>query len=91
MVVVSPLWRGPGSIHGFILDGKSYRQGWATAQTPTVPAEFGVDISRISGLLVLCQNPFRKHRLEPEAFVSSPCEGAMPNQQQQLAPLVAHT
>ncbi len=26
-VVVSPLWRGAGNIHGFILDGKSYRQG----------------------------------------------------------------
>ncbi len=21
-MVVSPLWRGPGSIHGFVLDGK---------------------------------------------------------------------
>ncbi len=27
MVNVSPLWRGPGHTHGFILDGKSYRQG----------------------------------------------------------------
>ncbi len=26
-MVVSPLWRGPGNIHGFVLDGKSYRQG----------------------------------------------------------------
>ncbi len=26
-IVVSPLWRGLGNIHGFILDGKSYRQG----------------------------------------------------------------
>ncbi len=26
-MVVSPLWRGPGNTHGFILDGKSYRQG----------------------------------------------------------------
>ncbi len=25
-MVVSPLWRGPGNIHGFILDGKSHRQ-----------------------------------------------------------------
>ncbi len=25
MVAVSPLWRGPGNIHGFILDGKSHR------------------------------------------------------------------
>ncbi len=24
-MVVSPLWRGPGNIYGFILDGKSYR------------------------------------------------------------------
>ncbi len=26
-MVVRPLWRGPGNIHGFIQDGKSYRQG----------------------------------------------------------------
>ncbi len=26
-MVVSPLWRGLGNIHGFIQDGKSYRQG----------------------------------------------------------------
>ncbi len=32
-MVVSSMWRGPGNIHGFILDGKSYRQGWATVQT----------------------------------------------------------
>ncbi len=38
-MLVSPLWRGPGNIHGFILDGKSYRQGWATAQTPNEPEE----------------------------------------------------
>ncbi len=35
----------PGSIHGFVLDGKSYRQGEATAQTPTVPAVSGVRIT----------------------------------------------
>ncbi len=23
-MVVSPLWRGPGDIHGFVLDEKSY-------------------------------------------------------------------
>ncbi len=23
-MVVSPLWRGPGNIHGFVLNGKSY-------------------------------------------------------------------
>ncbi len=28
------LWRGPGNIHGFVLGGNSYQQGWATAQTP---------------------------------------------------------
>ncbi len=26
-MVVSHLWCGPGNIHGFVLDGKSYRQG----------------------------------------------------------------
>ncbi len=44
LVVVSPLWRGPGNVHDFILDGKSYRQGYATAQTPTVPAASGLRI-----------------------------------------------
>ncbi len=32
-MAVNPLWRGPGNIHDFVLNGKSYRQGWATAQT----------------------------------------------------------
>ncbi len=26
-MVVSPLWRGLGNIHGFVLDRKSYQQG----------------------------------------------------------------
>ncbi len=30
-MVVNPLWRGLGNTPGFVLDGKSYRQGWATA------------------------------------------------------------
>ncbi len=34
---VSSLWRGPANIHGFVLGGRSYRQGWATAQTLTEP------------------------------------------------------
>ncbi len=37
-MVVSSLWRGPGNIRDFILDGKSYRRGGVTAQTLTVPA-----------------------------------------------------
>ncbi len=41
-MVVSPLWCGPGNIHGFDLDGKSYRQGLAAAQTPNEPAVSGV-------------------------------------------------
>ncbi len=46
-MVVSPLWCGPGNIHGFILDGKSYRQGKATAQTPIVPAVSGMKITTL--------------------------------------------
>ncbi len=30
--------REPGNIHVFVLGGKSYQQGWATAQTPHGPA-----------------------------------------------------
>ncbi len=41
------LWRVPGNIHGFVLDGKSYRQGKATAQTPTVTAGSGVGMSTL--------------------------------------------
>ncbi len=26
-LLMSPLWRGPGNVHGFVLDGKSYQQG----------------------------------------------------------------
>ncbi len=46
-MLVSPLWRGPGNMHGFVLDGKSYRQGKATAQTPTVTAVSGVKITTL--------------------------------------------
>ncbi len=54
MVVVSPLWRGPSNIHGFVLDEKSYRQGWATAaQTPFVPASSGVRIKTL--VLRMCK------------------------------------
>ncbi len=46
-MVVSPLWRGPGNIHGFILGGKSYRQGQATAQRTIEPAVSGVRITKL--------------------------------------------
>ncbi len=35
---MSPQRCGPGNIHGFVLGGKSYQQGWTTAQTPHGPA-----------------------------------------------------
>ncbi len=44
-MVVSPLWRGPGNIHGFVLDGKSYRQGRSTPQAPIEPAVADVRIT----------------------------------------------
>ncbi len=47
-MVVSSLWRGPGSIHGFLVVEKLDRQGWATAQTPTVPTISGVRITASS-------------------------------------------
>ncbi len=43
-MLLDPLWRGPGNILGFILDGKSYRQGKATAQTTTLPTISSVRI-----------------------------------------------
>ncbi len=52
---VNPLWRGPGNIHGFILDGKSYRLGWATAKTTTVPT---VSRMRIITSVLRKYNPF---------------------------------
>ncbi len=48
-MVGGPLWRGPGNIHGFVLDGKYNRQGKAIAQTPTVTTVSGV---RITALLL---------------------------------------
>ncbi len=41
-MVVGPLWPGPDNIHGFALEGKSYRQGWATNHIPTAFAVSGV-------------------------------------------------
>ncbi len=46
MVVVSPMWRELGNTHVFVLDGKSYRQGKATAQAPNVFAVSGVRTQR---------------------------------------------
>ncbi len=37
-MVVIVLWRGPGNIHGFTLDGKSYR---TIALTPTLSVSVG--------------------------------------------------
>ncbi len=31
LMVVSPLWRGPGKIHGFVLDEQSLQPGLVTA------------------------------------------------------------
>ncbi len=44
-MVMSPLWHELGNIHGFVPDGKSYRQGWATAQTPNGPAISSVRVT----------------------------------------------
>ncbi len=49
-VVVSTLRRGPGNTHGFVLYGKSHRQGWATAQIPCEPAASSVRIAS----LIMC-------------------------------------
>ncbi len=46
-MVVSPLWRGLGNIHGFVLDRTSYRPGLATAQTPNALAVSGVKIATL--------------------------------------------
>ncbi len=48
-MVVSPLWRGPSNIHGFLLDGEHYQQGWVH-QTRNDPAGIGVRITT----LILC-------------------------------------
>ncbi len=45
-MVVSPLWRGPGDIHGFVLDGKSYQQGKATDQTTTMSAVSSAKVTK---------------------------------------------
>ncbi len=44
-MVVSPLWRVLGNIHGFFLGGQSYQVGLAAAKKSTEPAGFGVRIT----------------------------------------------
>ncbi len=39
-MVASPLWRGPGNIHGLPLGGKSYRQGLVTSFKTTTLSIF---------------------------------------------------
>ncbi len=39
-MVVSCLWCGPGNVHGCVLGGRSYRQGWANDQKPNEPVGF---------------------------------------------------
>ncbi len=51
-MVVNPLCREAGNIHGFVLDGKSYRQGWATSQNAKYVPRFrcednNIDLMRV--------------------------------------------
>ncbi len=52
-MVVGPVWRGSANTNGFILDGKYYRQGEATAQLPTAPAVYGMGITRTCNLITI--------------------------------------
>ncbi len=44
-MVVTPLWRGLGNIHGFVLDGKSYREGYTT--------DYGEKFTQLAALFLL--------------------------------------
>ncbi len=48
-MLLTSLWRGPGNIHGFILDGKSYRREWVTTQ---MTIETTVSCVRLKTLLI---------------------------------------
>ncbi len=70
----------PGNIHGFVLDGKSYRQGWVTAQTPTVPAVSFVTITTL--FLRTCNlTTIACGRWSLVLILSNWLLGAMPKQQ----------
>ncbi len=82
-MVLSPLWRGPDNIHGFILHRQSYRQGRATAQAPTVSAVSGVRITTLmiracSLTTIACG---RWSLVTMALFLSNYAPGAMPKQQ----------
>ncbi len=53
----------PGSIHGFVLDGKSHKQRETTAQTPAVPAVSGEDSS--VDLMRILSHYCRMRQMEP--------------------------
>ncbi len=46
------LWHGPGSILGFVFDGKPFRPGWSTARTPFETAVSSV--RRAPSILCTC-------------------------------------
>ncbi len=46
-MTVSPLWRGPGNIHGYILDGKPYLQEKTTTQTSAMTVISDVKITTL--------------------------------------------
>ncbi len=59
-----PLWRGTGSIHGFVLGGKSYQQGWATAQAPNYVHRFWCEESNVD-LTHMQPHYYRVRQVEP--------------------------
>ncbi len=63
-MVVGLLWRGPGNIHGFVLDGKSYRQGLTTAQTPISVRRYRRDDNNVD-LIRVQPHYYRVRQVEP--------------------------
>ncbi len=65
-MVVSPLWHGPGNVHGSILEGKSYRQGEATAQSTNYVRRFwrfNVDLMHVQPHFYCVRQVEPYHRL----------------------------
>ncbi len=86
-MVVGIVWRRPTHTNGFILEGKYYRQGEATAQTPSVTAVYGMGITTLllhtcNLITIACGRWSQLKWCSEVLFLSIKVLGATPKQQQ---------
>ncbi len=75
-MVMSPLWRGPGNNHGFLLDGKTYSAGLTTAQTPNLTRCFrcannNLDLMRMSIVFLVEYSDARFEQLSARRHIQT--------------------